>query len=448
MSTCTCGTLSRAHKTDCPMSSRNRYPSCTLFPKVSCDESHTDDKSDDSTLPKVNEHLAGSTQLGKRDRLAIDETPSVKKSKPDFPSFKVGDHVCVHNSKLDKHYIPCRVVQVVNNVCRLYCCKGVLKRGFCSSELKALSSDWSISLENWLTAARVSLGKVSGDSECLEVCKCSLPKPVRTVVILTKDSQDAPSGAGSPAGGNWLHNALYSLTLVNREEVLSPSGWLSDSVIAAAQLIILQEFPHLSGLQDPVLQQNLSFQVHRGEFVQIIHVRNNHWCTVSNVGCNEGVVNVYDSLYPSVSKSTLKLIASLMFSSASKLVVRMVDVGRQYNGSDCGVLAIAFAYDICSGNDPCKVDFENRSIRQHLASCLEQCHLSRFPVAGERRCTGVRHTQSVDLHCSCRLPDEKGDKMAECDVCKTWYHQHCMDIPGEVFGDSEVPWKCKRCSNP
>ena len=91
------------------------------------------------------------------------------------------------------------------------------------------------------------------------------------------------SGAESLTGGNWLHNALYSLTLVNREEVLSPSGWLSDSVIAAAQLIILQEFSHLSGLQNPVLQQNLSFQVHRGEFVQIIH---NHWCTVSNVGCD------------------------------------------------------------------------------------------------------------------------------------------------------------------
>ena len=76
--------------------------------------------------------------------------------------------------------------------------------------------------------------------------------------------------------------------------------------------------------------------------MQIIHVRNNHWCTVSNVGCDEGVVNLYDSLYPSVSKSALKLIASLVFSPASKLVVRMMDVRRQFNGSDCSVLAIAF----------------------------------------------------------------------------------------------------------
>ena len=59
-----------------------------------------------------------------------------------------------------------------------------------------------------------------------------------------------------------------------------------------------------------------------------------HWCTISNVGCNDGVVNVYDSLYPSVSSDTIRLIASLVYSSASQLIIQMMDVGRQCNGSD------------------------------------------------------------------------------------------------------------------
>lgn len=122
-----------------------------------------------------------------------------------------------------------------------------------------------------------------------------------------------------------------------------------------------------------------------------------------------------------------------------------MDVGKQCNGSDCGVLAIAFAYDICSGNDLCRVKFDDRSIRHHLANCLENCRLSRFPVTGERRSVGVKNTQVEDLHCSCRLPEVKGDKMAECNVCETWYHQHCMDIPNEVFGDRDVPWTCTEC---
>ena len=158
------------------------------------------------------------------------------------------------------------------------------------------------------------------------------------------------------------------------------------------------------------------------------------------------MISVFNSMYSSVSSSTLKLIARLVFSHTEKLTVRIMDVGRQSNGSDCGVLAIAFAYNICSGNDPCKVKYDHRLIRRHLADCLEEYRLSRFPVVGERRTVGVRHTQSVDLHCSCCLPEE-GDKMAECDVCKIWYHQHCMDIPDNVFDDeTEVPWKCRSCA--
>ena len=108
---------------------------------------------------------------------------------------------------------------------------------------------------------------------------------------------------------NWLCNSLYTL---GKDEVLLPSGWLSDSVIAAAQLLILQQFPHMSGLQSPVLQQ--TFKVHS---VQIVNIRNNHWCIMSTVGCDEGVVNVYDSMYVSLSSATVRIIASLIYSSTS-----------------------------------------------------------------------------------------------------------------------------------
>ena len=166
--------------------------------------------------------------------------------------------------------------------------------------------------------------------------------------------------------------------------------------------------------------------------MQIVIVGGCHWCTASNIGCDDGVVNVYNNMYSSVSSATLKLIASLVFSPAKQLVVRMMDVGRQSNGSDCGVLAIAFAYDICSGNHLCWVKFDDRSIRQHLAKNSVTYPASRY--ACERRSATVRHTQSIDLHCSCRLPEVMGtgDKMAECEVCKTWFHQHCMDIPDKV----------------
>ena len=163
----------------------------------------------------------------------------------------------------------------------------------------------------------------------------------------------------------------------------------SQTVIRASQLLILQEFPNIAGLQDPAVHRSLSFQILRGEYVQIMFVGGCHWCTVSNIGCDDGVVNVYNSMYSSASSGTVKLIASLVFSPAEQLIVRMMDVGRQSNGSDCGVLAIAFAYDICCGNDPCKIKYNHRSIRQHLAECLEKCRISRFPVVGELWASGT-----------------------------------------------------------
>ena len=159
---------------------------------------------------------------------------------------------------------------------------------------------------------------------------------------------------------------------------MSPTGWLTDKIITTAQMLMLQHFPNMAGLQPPL--EVFSVDVQSGEFVQIINVRNNHWCVVSTVGCEKGVVNVYDSLYSSVSDCMTHLIASMVSSSASNLVVRMMDVERQSNGSDCGVLAVAYIFDIGSGFYPRMVKFNHKLIRQHLVTCLENCHFSRFPL--------------------------------------------------------------------
>ena len=87
-----------------------------------------------------------------------------------------------------------------------------------------------------------------------------------------------------------------------------------------------------------------------GEFVQIIHVRNSHWCVVSAVGCQSGVVHVFDSLYKTLSEETVHLITHMVHVPSSELKIVMMDVEKQSNGSNCGVLAIAYAFDICSGS--------------------------------------------------------------------------------------------------
>ena len=433
---CLCGAGSRAHTKDCPMNSRNRYPSCATSVKGQCNDHSDTQLNTVGNDPEVPRSV-------KREQYDDIELPLKKKFKPITLRFKAGDYVYLHSDSLINQHMPCRIVKSLGDkgTYQLYCNNGVLNGHYSSKDLTVSGDSHSLSLDRWRQASRVSFRDVASDQSCLEECACNLSKSSETIFL--SDNSDAESTQDNV----WLRNPLYFLTHNERELVVSRSGWLNDNIISAAQLLMLQHFPHMSGLQPPTLQQTQSFDVHRGEFVQILHVHNSHWCVVSNIGCSDGVVNYYDSLYPSVSSHTMRIIAGLIFSSASDLVVRIMDVGKQSNSSDCGVFAIAFAFDICSGEDPCSVRFDHKLIRQHLAKCLENCRLSRFPTLGKRKSSHIQHIQREELHCSCRLPEEPGDEMAECDSCKVWYHRHCMDIPSEVFNNTDVPWKCKRCES-
>ena len=218
----------------------------------------------------------------------------------------------------------------------------------------------------------------------------------------------------------WVSNGAYTLSCRDRDVVLSRREWLTDKIICAV-----------------FSQHGRPATPHTAEGVCVSCPL---WGICSN-HIQSGVVRVYDSLYKTLSKQTVRLITSMVYVPSSELKVVMMDVEKQSNGSDCGVLAIAYAFDICSGMNPCSVRFDHSKIRPHLINCLENCQVSRFPVLGQRESV-ERKPKTVELHCSCLLP---GDEMAKCDSCHVWYQRHCMDIPREVFGESEVHWECKRC---
>ena len=406
---CTCGSEGKRHRRSCPLSYRNRQPGRTLFPATS-----------------------NAGQLASPSALKVECSPGDSvfppSSKKEKTEMKVGDHVCIHWRNMGSSHLPCRIVGVFSGRYQLYCSQGVLITSFCATELTPLASGSSISLENWRQAPKVSLRSVADDPALLECCNCDIPLCSGSIVISSASEEE------NEAPNLWVNNGAYSLSHRDRGVILSERGWLTDNIICAAQMLLLQFFPNMAGLQPPVLQKVCAFQVHSGEFVQIVHVGNNHWCVVSTVGCESGAVYVYDSLYKSPTKELIHLIASMMHSQSNELKITMMDVEKQSNGSDCGVLAIAYAFDLCSGFDPCSARFDHSGIRLHLTTCLENCHVSRFPVLGERK-SAPRKPRTLELHCSCRMPEEKGDEMAECDVCHVWYHRHCMDIPSEVFGE-------------
>ena len=67
----------------------------------------------------------------------------------------------------------------------------------------------------------------------------------------------------------WVRNVLYGII---QKVVTSLTGWLTDKRVTAAQMLILQHFPSLFGLQPSPLQEVLVFQVHSGDFVQMVNI--------------------------------------------------------------------------------------------------------------------------------------------------------------------------------
>ena len=125
---------------------------------------------------------------------------------------------------------------------------------------------------------------------------------------------------------------------------------LTDKLISAANVLLQRQFPDIRGLQPTVSGQNLSFRVVEAPFVQILHVRSNHWMTV--IGISDSLVKVYDSLYRCVGTHVTTQTASMMKSPSNYVVFSVGSTQIQQRGIDCRLFAITYATEFCFGNNP------------------------------------------------------------------------------------------------
>ena len=94
----------------------------------------------------------------------------------------------------------------------------------------------------------------------------------------------------------WVKVETIQLYESDKRNLILQSGWLDDKVINAAQ-VLLKSRTHTPGLQCTNLGSNLSFEVVKESFVQILHNGTNHWVTVSTINTQPSHINVYDSKY-------------------------------------------------------------------------------------------------------------------------------------------------------
>ena len=125
---------------------------------------------------------------------------------------------------------------------------------------------------------------------------------------------------------------------------------LDGKVINAAQEVLKRQFPAMSGWQDTVIGQ-VAFKSLLVDSVQIHHEpRRCHWVCSSSM--NESV-QVFDSMFDTLS-SSMQVQQSQCYRftiNVDVIDVQLPSVQRQTGGVDCGLFAIAFAYELASGNE-------------------------------------------------------------------------------------------------
>ena len=149
--------------------------------------------------------------------------------------------------------------------------------------------------------------------------------------------------------------------------ILSPSGWLDCDIIHEVHVCLRKLNPGVEGLQRPTLGPVRNFN--QGQWG--IYSDFAHWVCVGSVGCEDGTVNLYDSLYHNIIHSEVEDKVRNLVGHANFTGIQVVPVQQQQNGSDCGVFAAAFATCLAYGIPPQTVQFDVHKMRTHLYHSLK-----------------------------------------------------------------------------
>ena len=166
--------------------------------------------------------------------------------------------------------------------------------------LSKLSLPWSNSSSTSNSLARSEVDETSNKKQKLEQSK-------NPVVVCDDDNHIHSSEI-------WLCRERYVLRMTDRYNIVS-GAQLTDRHIDFSQLILKEQFQSIHGFQSTLLLANKPAPVtNKTNCLQIMHCRNNHWITVSTIGCTTtNTVHVYDSLYFSVDNVTMNLLRILFW---------------------------------------------------------------------------------------------------------------------------------------
>ena len=225
---------------------------------------------------------------------------------------------------------------------------------------------------------------------------------------------------------------------------------LQDTHINAAQTLLKGQFPAVEGLESSLLiqtQRGFSCRVDETALhVQIHYLPSHaHWVTSARLPKAINLL-VFDSKRgPTLSTALEQQLCQIHCPIEDSIDVLIPNLQQQQKGSNnCGLFAFAYATELCWHGEVAK-EFEEKGMRKHLLKCLQEGLLSPFPG---KTCKDVLcDTESIHVHCQCRMPDHFDENMVQCQKCDKWFHFKCVQVQdGDKCIDDEK-WFCAECES-
>jgi len=143
-------------------------------------------------------------------------------------------------------------------------------------------------------------------------------------------------------------------------------------------------------------------------------------------------------------------------------MIKLILKWQQTNNTDCGIYAIAFATEVCHGNNPAGVIYATGvELRSHLLRCLEDGFITPIPSKPRKQKKPLVQSYSIFvsvvyfMHWSTNkisLLIPKWMKLSYCDCCQMWYHFKCLQINHKsarghsITYDDKEEWICDECA--
>ena len=171
----------------------------------------------------------------------------------------------------------------------------------------------------------------------------------------------------------WIKCDLYHLKNEDKDILLSPTGWMNDNLMDAAQHLICKALGIQNFQSVLYCQMRNGYRPVTGEHIQLLHNGTNHWFLRF---CSRSCVQICDSMGSTLSRSSRKCIQTLykQFGDESPngiVPVTFLPVFNQSDSCNCGLFAIAYAADMLNGKSPIDAKFNVPQMRIHLKKCLE-----------------------------------------------------------------------------